>query len=308
MPIRFLVLAMSTLKVCYLCKAEREIDDFIRRIDDRYYGMCRPCVSGILKRRPNNKRLKLTHTDTHRTCYLCLRFLENTDFTRRKVGTYFSACKDCNKNVFGPRRRARKKGAPGSFTTSEWRTLVSQHEVCPGCHIRWDDITILSGKSSAVTADHKVPISRGGTNYIENIQPLCHSCNSAKGAKVPSFSIKEIGNFAQRVWCAETSYYQDWKPTNPAHGQCVVTAIKLSLLAGGEILRTIVRSGESHYCNYIDNKIVDLTACQFDFELDYSQAERVEMNHLLDAEFTEQRFRLFSALFDHLAYDEPTEP
>lgn len=36
----------------------------------------------------------------------------------------------------------------------------------------WDDLTW----------DHIVPISRGGTNDWKNLQCLCRSCNSSKGA------------------------------------------------------------------------------------------------------------------------------
>lgn len=34
-----------------------------------------------------------------------------------------------------------------------------------------------------LTADHIVPLSRGGTNTWDNLQALCLSCNSAKKAK-----------------------------------------------------------------------------------------------------------------------------
>lgn len=38
--------------------------------------------------------------------------------------------------------------------------------------------------TSKLTIDHIKPISRGGTNIPENLQILCGSCNSTKGARV----------------------------------------------------------------------------------------------------------------------------
>ena len=69
--------------------------------------------------------------------------------------------------------RARKLGAVGTHTIGEWELLKKQYGyTCPCCG--------KSGPSIKLTEDHIVPLSKGGSNYIENIQPLCKSCNSKK--------------------------------------------------------------------------------------------------------------------------------
>ena len=35
--------------------------------------------------------------------------------------------------------------------------------------------------------DHIVPLKLGGEDVIENLQPLCHSCNASKGAKTMDY-------------------------------------------------------------------------------------------------------------------------
>lgn len=67
-------------------------------------------------------------------------------------------------------RRDRLRGAIGSYTTDEWRSIVSkQNSRCANCRLKCE-----------LTVDHIVPISRGGSNYILNIQGLCGPCNSRK--------------------------------------------------------------------------------------------------------------------------------
>jgi 5-methylcytosine-specific restriction endonuclease McrA len=71
------------------------------------------------------------------------------------------------------KRRARKAAAPGSYTAAEWRSLCAMYgNRCLAC-----------GSDGSLTADHVVPLSRGGRGDIGNIQPLCQPCNSRKHAK-----------------------------------------------------------------------------------------------------------------------------
>jgi len=84
--------------------------DLVTDTDDRHFGLCTIC-SAALKNLAGDTRPRFKHTETERICYLCRRTLPTDRFTRRSSGTYFSACKDCNKYVFSARRRAKLRKA-----------------------------------------------------------------------------------------------------------------------------------------------------------------------------------------------------
>lgn len=69
------------------------------------------------------------------------------------------------------RRYARMNGAKGSHTREEWSDMVTAYGYA--CNICGE---IKLG----LTKDHIIPLSKGGSDYIENIQPLCRFCNSRK--------------------------------------------------------------------------------------------------------------------------------
>ena len=63
--------------------------------------------------------------------------------------------------------------AKGTHTKEEWLALLARFDFkCAAC--RWHD---------TVGKDHIKPICAGGSDKIENIQPLCRLCNSIKGFK-----------------------------------------------------------------------------------------------------------------------------
>ena len=70
-------------------------------------------------------------------------------------------------------RRARLASNGGKFTAGEWESLKARY--CYKC--------LACGKGEPeikLTPDHIVPVSKGGPNVAENIQPLCGPCNSSK--------------------------------------------------------------------------------------------------------------------------------
>ena len=87
------------------------------------------------------------------------------------------------------RRRDSLRANGGSYTPAEWQALCKSHGFC----------CVRCGKKRRLTADHIIPVSKGGSSYIENIQPLCMPCNSSKG--VATVDYRSAVKAAARVQC-----------------------------------------------------------------------------------------------------------
>lgn len=97
------------------------------------------------------------------------RYLKNRDKRLNLQLKYQKENPDKVANVQG-NRRARKAKCLGSFSFEEWTELCN----------RYDNKCLACGEKKPLSRDHVIPIALGGNNTIDNIQPLCRSCNSKK--------------------------------------------------------------------------------------------------------------------------------
>ncbi len=73
--------------------------------------------------------------------------------------------------------RARKYGNGGRHARKQWEEMKERFGyTCQCCGRKEPEITL--------TEDHIVPLTKGGDDSIENIQPLCKSCNSFKNNRI----------------------------------------------------------------------------------------------------------------------------
>lgn len=190
------------MKTCKVCGDDKPLSDFKGngRSSDGRDHKCLAC------RRPDSRkrwRTRRRHGQAERFCTYCSHWHAIEDFGKDRhqsdgISVY---CLHCNrmkhlaKRVFDPDYRkkqyqrnrktelatvhrsiARRNDASGSFTARELRKLYRQYDhVCLACGRSEPEIQL--------TPDHVIPLSRGGSNEISNIQPLCLECNLSKATK-----------------------------------------------------------------------------------------------------------------------------
>jgi 5-methylcytosine-specific restriction endonuclease McrA len=73
----------------------------------------------------------------------------------------------------------------GRFTRKDEQTLKKRYNhTCLCCGRREPEIKL--------EMDHVIPVVLGGSNSIENRQPLCQYCNSSKGTKIIDYRLERL--------------------------------------------------------------------------------------------------------------------
>jgi 5-methylcytosine-specific restriction endonuclease McrA len=202
------VTILSPLRCCRKCSASKPLSAFHRdrtRVDGycptckvcrvaAYAGTCEAAPVRQCRRCKKDKPSSEFHRDRQRSdglspyCKPCVLAYHETIIdakaecnrkwqkaNAKKVAGYTQKWWRSNRDTArqnSRKHRAVLHDAEGHYSAAEWRALCDWFgAVCLAC-----------GKSGVpLHADHVVAITRGGSNYIENIQPLCGPCNASKG-------------------------------------------------------------------------------------------------------------------------------
>lgn len=169
----------KTTRVCTRCDKEKNIREF------KNYYFCIQCTKnrGHVKRyteeeikerrKESSRRCNQKHKEQRKATRKKYMHTERGKKLRTEQARKYRSTSNgiAVEKSIKHRRRARKKSG-GVFTAKEWKSLIEQY-----------NHTCLCCKRSNVklTPDHIKPLALGGSNNIDNIQPLCLECNVKKG-------------------------------------------------------------------------------------------------------------------------------
>jgi hypothetical protein len=115
-------------------------------------------------------------------CHVCHRAVLRKNFYKNKKGkiTRGAVCKECL-SVYSRRYQLRKNQMLEVFTREEWRQKVdATNGICPVCNRPYK-------MGFGLSLDHTPPISKAPPGFaytIDDVLPMCRSCNSSKSDKI----------------------------------------------------------------------------------------------------------------------------
>jgi 5-methylcytosine-specific restriction endonuclease McrA len=168
----------GTHKTCNTCKQLKPYEGFPKANESRdgRSTECRACRNAGRKARHEQR---IVADPTYRESVATRArawYRDNPERGKERAMTWYRA-NPARVTARRESRRAREMNAEGSFTEQEWRDLCAHY----------GNRCLCCGASGVMTADHVIPLARGGSNDISNIQPLCRHCNATKHTKATDY-------------------------------------------------------------------------------------------------------------------------
>jgi 5-methylcytosine-specific restriction endonuclease McrA len=129
-----------------------------------YYAANRDAV--LVREKERNRRRKIKRSQYRKSNRAAIAIKEKDYRVKNREAV----------NTRNQKKEAMMRGCKVHHTVKEWEILKALHGYsCVMCFKTEPEIKL--------TRDHVLPISQGGENGINNLQPMCGPCNSSKGSR-----------------------------------------------------------------------------------------------------------------------------